>query len=84
MNLSLKDIQGSHLIVSQFTLAGDCSSGRRPSFTRAEQPEIARQLYEIAIQESQELGIPTCGGIFQADMKISLLNNGPVTFILEG
>lgn len=84
MNLSLKDIQGSHLIVSQFTLAGDCSSGRRPSFVRAEQPEIARQLYQMAIQESENLGITTSVGVFQADMKVSLLNDGPVTFILEG
>lgn len=83
MNYSLKDSQGSHLIVSQFTLAGDCSQGRRPSFGNAELPDRAKQLYEKAITHSTNAGIPTQGGIFQADMKVSLLNDGPVTFILN-
>lgn len=83
MNLSLKDIGASHLIVSQFTLVADCSSGRRPSFIEAEVPEIARHLYEIALEESRNLSVPTFSGVFQADMKISLINSGPVTFILE-
>jgi D-tyrosyl-tRNA(Tyr) deacylase len=83
MNLSLRDIKGSHLIVSQFTLAGDCSTGRRPSFGTAETPARAKELYEKAITLSADSGIPTQGGIFQADMKISLINDGPVTFILE-
>lgn len=83
MNLSLKDIGASHLIVSQFTLVADCSSGRRPSFIEAEAPEVARQLYEVALDESRNLNIPTASGVFQADMKISLLNSGPVTFVLE-
>lgn len=82
MNLSVRDIGGSHLIVSQFTLAADCSSGRRPSFISAEKPEIARSLYERAIEESRQAGVNTAGGIFQADMKVSLLNDGPVTFVL--
>lgn len=83
MNRSLIDIQGSHLIVSQFTLAADTSSGRRPSFTTAEKPDRAEFLYEKAISLSQELGVKTQGGVFQADMKVSLTNDGPVTFILE-
>jgi len=83
MNRSLIDCSGEHLIVSQFTLAGDCSSGKRPSFTGAEAPDRARGLYELALQESEKLGVRTRGGKFQADMKVSLTNDGPVTFILE-
>jgi D-tyrosyl-tRNA(Tyr) deacylase len=83
MNLSLKDVGGSQLIVSQFTLAGDCNQGRRPSFVNAEHPEIARKLYELALEESANYGVATAGGIFQADMKVSLVNDGPVTFILS-
>jgi D-tyrosyl-tRNA(Tyr) deacylase len=84
MNLSLQDKRGQHLIVSQFTLAGDCSSGRRPSFIGAERPELAKPLWEKAIAFSRSLGVDTAGGIFQADMKVSLVNDGPVTFVLEG
>jgi D-tyrosyl-tRNA(Tyr) deacylase len=83
MNRSLLDTQGSHLIVSQFTLLADCTNGRRPSFTEAAKPEIARLLYLHALQFCAELGVPTYGGIFQADMKVSLVNDGPVTFVLE-
>ena len=83
MNLSLADVKGSHLIVSQFTLLADCSAGRRPSFINAERPEQAKALYELALASSRELNIPTLGGIFQADMKVSLINDGPVTLILE-
>ncbi|MEK6579548.1 MAG: D-aminoacyl-tRNA deacylase [Bdellovibrionota bacterium] len=83
MNLSLLDKKAEHLIVSQFTLAADCSSGRRPSFITAEEPQKAKYLYERSIEISRGFGIPTFGGEFQADMKVSLQNDGPVTFILE-
>jgi D-aminoacyl-tRNA deacylase len=83
MNRSLVDIQGGHLIVSQFTLAADTSSGRRPSFTGAERPDQAKVLYEKAIECSRELGVETASGVFQADMKVSLVNDGPATFIIE-
>ncbi|MEW6056934.1 MAG: D-aminoacyl-tRNA deacylase [Bdellovibrionota bacterium] len=83
MNLSLKNTGGAHLIVSQFTLLGDCSQGRRPSFIAAESPERAKALYEYALQESLNAGVKTLGGVFQADMKVSLINDGPVTFVLE-
>ena len=83
MNLSLKDSGGAHLVVSQFTLAGDTSSGRRPSFTTAERPDVAREIYEKAIVASQATGVETKGGIFQADMKITLTGDGPVTFVLQ-
>lgn len=83
MNRSLQEVGGSHLIVSQFTLLGDCSTGRRPSFTGAERPEAAKALYERALEISRSLGVSTAGGVFQADMKVSLVNDGPVTLILE-
>jgi len=83
MNRSLLEIKGSHLIVSQFTLAGDTSSGRRPSFIEAEKPEIAKSMYERALSISSSLGVPTFGGVFQADMKVELVNDGPVTFVID-
>lgn len=82
MNLSLKEIGGDQLVVSQFTLAGDTSSGRRPSFGTAEKPDKARVLYEEFIKFSEAAGVTTRGGVFQADMKVTLTNDGPVTFIL--
>jgi D-tyrosyl-tRNA(Tyr) deacylase len=83
MNRSLKEVGGAHLIVSQFTLLGDCSAGRRPSFTGAEAPDRAKQLYELALKHSRDQGVTTAGGVFQADMKITLTNDGPVTFVLD-
>lgn len=83
INRSLIDCKGAALIISQFTLYGDCSDGRRPSFTQAAPPEIAKQLYEYFTVEVSKVGIPVATGIFGAKMKVSLVNNGPVTLMLE-
>lgn len=83
MNLSLKDVNGELLIVSQFTLYADCSGGNRPSFVNAAKPEKANELYEYFIQECKTQNVKVEHGIFGADMKVELLNDGPVTIILE-
>jgi D-tyrosyl-tRNA(Tyr) deacylase len=83
MNRSVTEVRGAILVVSQFTLAGDCSRGRRPSFDRAARPEEARPLYEVFVEQIRSLGIPVETGVFQAMMDVELTNNGPVTFILE-
>ena len=83
MNLGLKDVNGKLLIVSQFTLYGDCSDGNRPSFIEAARPEEAIPLYEYFCDECAKKGIEVQKGIFGADMKVELLNDGPVTIVIE-
>ena len=83
MNLSLLDRSYSHLIVSQFTLYGDTTKGNRPSFVDAAKPDLAKSLYEKALNHSKALGLKTESGTFQAEMEVSLLNDGPVTFSIE-
>lgn len=84
MNLSVKDIAGEILLVSQFTLLGNANKGNRPSFIRAARPESAIPLYEAMIQQlTNELGKPIATGVFGADMQIELVNNGPVTLLLD-
>jgi len=83
MNLSLKDLGLGALIVSQFTLYADCSKGRRPSFIGAAPPEIAEKLYEAFIQEVEKQLKKVEKGIFGANMQIELVNDGPVTFIID-
>jgi D-tyrosyl-tRNA(Tyr) deacylase len=82
-NLSLRETKGEILVVSQFTLYGDCSRGRRPSFTEAEEPTIAKSLYERFIFRLREQGLPVQTGEFQAKMEVHLVNDGPVTLLLD-
>ena len=82
MNLSIKDINGEILVVSQFTLAGDCKKGTRPSFDKSAPPEEANRLYELFVQQLKNLDIPVQTGVFGAMMDVALTNDGPVTFIL--
>ena len=83
MNLSIQDVKGEILAVSQFTLAADLSRGNRPGFDSAARPEEAKLLYEYFVAQLQTYNLPVQTGIFQADMKVALTNDGPCTFILE-
>ena len=84
MNLSLKDVEGSVLVISNFTLYGDCSHGRRPSFFSAARPDVAEPLYDYFCSKMSDIGIANVQkGIFGADMAISLLNDGPVTLVID-
>jgi D-tyrosyl-tRNA(Tyr) deacylase len=83
MNLSVQDVGGQLLVVSQFTLAGDCRKGRRPGFDRAADPQEARILYDLFCDQVASMGVGLQRGVFQADMKVSLVNDGPVTFVID-
>ena len=83
MNRSIVDVQGQLLIVSQFTLYGDCQRGRRPGFDDAAPPDQAKELYLSFCEHARSFGISVEQGVFQADMKVSLVNDGPVTFLVE-
>lgn len=83
MNLTLADIGGSMLVVSQFTLLGDCRKGRRPSFIAAARPEVADALYRSLIAEVLGQGIPVATGRFQTHMDVELVNDGPVTLLID-
>ncbi len=83
MNLSLNDVQGEMLIVSQFTLCGDCKKGTRPSFDKSAPPDIAEKLYERFVEYVKGLNIKVQTGKFRAMMDVELINDGPVTFMVE-
>ena len=83
LNRSVQDLGGSVLVVSQFTLAGDCRKGRRPSFDQAAPPAVARALYEDVVRELRSSGLTVATGEFQAMMQVSLVNDGPVTLLLD-
>ena len=83
MNLGLSDVEGQVLVVSQFTLYGNCRKGRRPSFTDAADPALGNRLYEKFLEECTRLGFPPQHGRFGADMQVASVNDGPVTLILD-
>ena len=83
MNLSVLDVGGEMLVVSQFTLYGDCRKGRRPSYSEAAPPELAEELYEMFIRETEKFGITVASGKFQAMMDVELVNQGPVTLLVD-
>jgi D-tyrosyl-tRNA(Tyr) deacylase len=83
MNYDVHDVKGAILVVSQFTLYGDCRKGRRPSFTRAAPPALAQQLYEAFLAAVRRHGVPVAHGVFGAHMAVRLVNDGPVTLLLD-
>ena len=83
MNRSLLDVEGAVLVVSQFTLCADTKKGRRPSFIKAAQPKLGEKIYNNFIQDLKERGVPVATGIFGAMMDVQLVNDGPVTFVLD-
>ncbi|NQT36637.1 MAG: D-tyrosyl-tRNA(Tyr) deacylase [Planctomycetes bacterium] len=83
MNLGVEEIGGGMLVVSQFTLLGDCRKGRRPSFVAAAPPELAEQLYEVFVAAVAARGIPVATGRFRQHMEVELVNDGPVTLVVE-
>jgi D-aminoacyl-tRNA deacylase len=83
LNLSVQDVGGAVLVVSQFTLAADCRKGRRPSFDDAAPPAVAKPLYENVVRALQASGLTVATGAFQATMQVSLVNDGPVTLLLD-
>jgi D-tyrosyl-tRNA(Tyr) deacylase len=83
MNLSVADVEGSVLVVSQFTLLGDCRGGRRPSYIEAAAPEAANALYEAVVAAVRATGLPVATGTFRAHMAVELVNDGPVTLLID-
>ena len=83
MNKSLLDVGGKALVVSQFTLYGDCRKGRRPNFSQAAKPEKAHQLYQVYVNQLLQLGVDVKTGVFQATMEVELTNDGPITILLD-
>jgi D-tyrosyl-tRNA(Tyr) deacylase len=83
MNLAVGDVGGAVLVVSQFTLLGDCRGGRRPSYIEAAAPELANALYEAVVRALREAGLPVATGVFRAQMAVELVNDGPVTLLLD-
>ena len=83
MNLSVQDVGGEVMMISQFTLLGDCKKGNRPNFMAAEKPERANELYEYAVEALRAYGVTVKTGVFGADMEVTIINDGPVTIVMD-